>query len=64
MIKKITIFILVALFCFLPLVHAIPTEWHNMPASGKDPGDIFQLRFEIKSDETTNYTITNMQMKL
>jgi hypothetical protein len=29
-----------------------------MPASRKEIGDIFQLRFEIKSDVTTNYTIT------
>lgn len=57
MIKKIILFILITLVCFIPLVHATPTEWHNMPVSGKDPGDIFQLRFEIKSDETTYYTI-------
>ena len=37
---------------------ATPNEWHNMPISGNDSGDIFQLRFEIKSDETTNYTLT------
>jgi hypothetical protein len=37
---------------------ATPTEWHNMPASDNDQDDLFQLRFEILSDETTNYTIT------
>jgi len=37
---------------------ANPSEWHNMPVSGNDQGDLFQIRFEIKSDETTNYTIT------
>lgn len=42
----------------LPLVAATPIEWHNMPTSGKNTGSIFQLRFEIKSDETINYTIT------
>ena len=41
-----------------PVCSATPTEWHNMPKIGKDIGEIFQLNFEIKSDETTNYTIT------
>jgi len=57
MIKKIILSIFITFICSLPLVYATPTEWHNMPVSEKDPGDIFQLRFEIKSDETTNYTI-------
>ena len=42
----------------IPTCTATPTEWHNMPKIGKDIGEIFQLKFEIKSDETTNYTIT------
>lgn len=43
---------------FIPMIPANPIEWHNIPKTGKDAGEIFQLRFEIKSDETTNYTIT------
>ena len=42
----------------IPVSVAVPTEWHNMPKTDKYAGEIFQLRFEIKSDETTNYTIT------
>jgi len=41
----------------LPLIAAAPNEWHNMPKSGTAIGDTFEMRFEIKSDETTNYTI-------
>lgn len=42
----------------LPCVSSIPNEWHNMPKTGTAIGEIFELRFEIKSDETTNYSIT------
>jgi len=45
-------------FFLIPMTYATPVEWHNMPKTGNDAGEIFQLRFEIKSDETTNYTIT------
>ena len=49
-------FLLVLLL--IPLSVANPIEWHNIPKTGKDAGEIFQLRCEIKSDETTNCTIT------
>ena len=42
----------------IPSYSANPVEWHNMPKTDNEAGEIFQLRFEIGSDETTNYTIT------
>ena len=49
---------LLLMLLLIPLSVATPIEWHNSPKTDKDVGEIFQLRFEIKSDETTNYTIT------
>lgn len=40
-----------------PLTGATPHVWHNFPKTGTDVGEIFVLKFEISSDETTNYTI-------
>ena len=39
------------------VVTAQPTVWHNLPKTGTDPGDIFQLKFEISSNELANYSI-------
>jgi hypothetical protein len=57
--KKMFLLIgLMVILLLIPLSVATPIEWHNTPKTDKDAGEIFQLRFEIKSDETTNYTIT------
>lgn len=54
----IAILIIGLLFSVVNFVHAAPTEWHNNPSTDTDIGEVFELRFEILSDETTNYTIT------
>ena len=56
--KTILFYSLLLMLFFIPLSNATPIEWHNTPKTDKYSGEIFQLRFEIKSDETTNYTIT------
>jgi hypothetical protein len=58
--NKITILLcgFLLMLLLIPFSVAEPIEWHNFPKTGKDAGEIFQFRFEIKSDETTNYTIT------
>ena len=43
-------------FCVIP-TSALPVERHNMPTSGTEVGETFELRFEIFSDKTTNYSI-------
>lgn len=59
MVKKLILLSTILLILLLiPISFATPIEWHNMPKTDNDAGEIFQLRFEIKSDETTNYTIT------
>jgi hypothetical protein len=44
---------------FVQTVSAVPelTAWHTNPKTGTDAGEIFELKFEILSDETSNYTI-------
>jgi len=56
--KTILIYGFLLLILLIPLSVANPIEWHNIPKTDNDAGEIFQLRCEIKSDETTNYTIT------
>ena len=55
-------FVIISLICMisiisLPIITAAPIEWHNMPKTGTSIGDTFEVRFEIQSDETTNYSI-------
>jgi len=54
--------VIISLIClvsivYLPIIAAAPIEWHNMPKTGTSIGDSFEMRFEIQSDETTNYSI-------
>ena len=56
--KTILLYGFLLLILLIPLSVANPIEWHNIPKTDNDAGEIFQLRCEIKSDETTNYTIT------
>jgi hypothetical protein len=50
--------IIVCLLFVSSLAAAQPTVWHNLPKTGTDVGDIFQLKFEISSTELANYSIT------
>jgi len=59
--KKLLTLLLIFGFAILflaPTVSAVLREWHNTPPVGNDIGETFELRFEIESDETTNYSIT------
>lgn len=57
--KHVFFFGCLILICLVSIqvVSAVPSELHNMPATDPDVGETFELRFEIKADETTNYSI-------
>ena len=57
-IKHIFIIIAICAIIVPSVASAQPTVWHNLPKTGTDPGDIFQLKFEISSAELANYSIT------
>lgn len=49
--------LIVILFLFFPIIDANPTIWSNSPKTSTKQGEIFELRFEIESDEKANYSI-------
>ena len=59
--NKITVLLMIigiVISIFLPTADAALKEWHNIPKTGTNPDEIFELRFEIEADETANYSIT------
>lgn len=52
----------IVIFCvllclFIPLTTAELSAWSNSPKTGTEAGETFEIRVEILSNETTNYTV-------